>query len=219
MKRLTSGQVKTLWTAAMLVGVATLLPSAAAWPAETGEYHAVLTFVEGCSCSVPCTCDISGLKHGCQAVGVVAFSSGTYNGVDLTGAKIAYATAPGDWIRLYVEAKTPQQETAVTDFGKAAFKEYGKLEGVKKSSVSITGKAGRYTLSVDGGKIMDLTTEAVPGGDKKTPISYNNTMNPLSPTVMQGKTVKGSYHDGERSFTLEGSNAFFNSAAKSSGKV
>lgn len=219
MKHPLSGRAKALLAAGLLVRVATFASSASAWAAEQGEYRTVVTFVEGCSCSIPCTCDMSGVKHGCQGVGAVVFASGTYNGVNLAGAKIAYATAPGNWIRLYVEAKSPQQEEAAAEFGKATFKDYGKLEGVKKASVTLSGKAGRYTLSVDGGRIMELTTEPVLGADKKAPMAYSNVFQPLSPTVMQGKTVKGSYHDGEHSFTLGGTNAYFNGAAKSSGKV
>jgi hypothetical protein len=34
---------------------------------------------------------------------------------------------------------------------------------------------------------------------------------------MQGKTISGSYNDGDKSFTLEGSNSYFNPRMKSSG--
>ncbi len=42
---------------------------------------------------------------------------------------------------------------------------------------------------------------------------------PISPTVLQGKTVKGSYHDDDRSLTLAGSNFFFNGNVRLSGKL
>jgi hypothetical protein len=157
--------------------------------------------------------------HGCQGVGALILTSGSYNGVDLAGAKIAYATAPGNWIRFYVQAKDQRQEDALTEFAKARYREFGKVEAVKKASISVSGKDGRYTLAVDEGKIMQLTTEPFLGLDKKTPMTYSNVLNPVSPTVKQAKTIKGSFHDGDRSFTLEGSNAYFNPSAHGSGSV
>ena len=219
MKRCTPHTARIVWVFGLLFAVAGLQSTVPAWAAEAAEYHAVGTFIDGCSCSVPCLCDLGGTPHGCQGAGVMAFTSGSYKGIDLTGAKVAYATAPGNWIRFYVDTKSPQQEEAVTALAKGVFHEFGKVEAVKKASVALTGKAGRYTLSVDGGKILELTTEPVLGGDKKTPLTHGNVFNPLSPTVMQGKTVKATFHDGDRSFTLGGSNAYFNASAKSSGKV
>ncbi len=210
---------RVVWVMGLLLVITGLVGLRSAWAAEAAEYHTVGTFIDGCSCSIPCTCEMGGTPHGCQGVGVMAFTSGSYKGVDLAGAKVAYATAPGNWIRFYVDSKSPQQEEAVTALAKGVFHEFGKVEAVKKASVALTGKAGHYTLSVDGGKIIELTTEPVLGGDKKTPLTHGNIFNPLSPTVMQGKTVKASFHDGDRSFTLGGSNAYFNAAAKSSGKV
>lgn len=211
---------RAVWITGVLLAVAALQGVGSARAAEAAaEYQAVGTFIDGCSCSVPCMCDLGGTPHGCQGVGVMAFTSGTFKGVDLAGAKVAYATQPGSWVRFYVDSKSPKQEEAATALAKGVFKEFGKVESVKKASVALTGKAGHYTLSVDGGKILELTTEPVLGGDKKTPLTHGNVFNPLSPTVMQGKTVKATFHDGERSFTLGGSNAYFNPAAKSSGKV
>ena len=83
----------------------------------------------------------------------------------------------------------------------------------------MTGDGSNYTLSVDGGKIMSLATEPVLGADQKTPFSYHNTLMPLSPTILQGKTLTGSYNDGAHSFTLANSNCYFNPQAKASGEL
>ncbi len=203
----------------LLMGMVAVLSMPQIWAAEKHEFNTTGLFVEGCSCSIPCVCEISHLTHGCQGVGALIFTSGSYNGVDLAGAKMAYATAPGNWIRFYVEAKDQHQEDALTEFAKSRYREFGKVEGVKKASINVTGKDGRYTLAVDGGNIMQLTTEPVLGLDKKTPMTYSNVLNPVSPTVKQAKTIKGSFHDGDRSFTLEGSNAYFNPSAHGSGSV
>jgi hypothetical protein len=72
---------------------------------------------------------------------------------------------------------------------------------------------------VDGGKTMTLTTQPVFGRDKRTPITISNIKNPLNPTVMQGKTVEGSFEDGERTVTLKDSNAYFTDRMQQSGSM
>jgi len=36
---------------------------------------------------------------------------------------------------------------------------------------------------------------------------------------MQGKTITGSFHDGDHSFTLKDSNSYFNDRVRSKGKI
>lgn len=183
-----------------------------------GKWSVSGTFVEGCSCMGVCPCELTGLKDGCDGVGALMVTSGNYQGVDLSGSKIVYASTPGQWVRLYVETKDSKQNHAARDFASAYFSGFGKVEDVKDAKIDISGKEGKYTVSVDNGAIMNLQTEPVLGGDQKTPITHTNTQSKLNPTVMQGKTISGSYKDGERSFTLEGSNSYFNPHVKSSGK-
>ena len=57
------------------------------------------------------------------------------------------------------------------------------------------------------------------GGDQRTPIVISNIHDPVHPTVMQGQTVSGTYHDGTRSFTLKGTNSYFTDRMKSKGKL
>jgi len=192
-----------------------------AWGAgpEKASYRATVLFVEGCGCSIPCSCEMGEMKHGCQDVGGLAFSAGSYKGVSLAGAKLAYATSIGNWLRLYVQAKDAKQQEAVTDFARRSMAEFGKIEDVKAAKIEIAGTGGKYALTVDGGKILRLETEPVLGLDKKTAMSYHNTFNPLSPTVFQGRTVKGSYDDGGHSIKLSNSNSYFNPSASSSGAL
>jgi hypothetical protein len=182
-----------------------------------GKWSVSGTFVEGCSCMGVCPCELTGLKDGCDGVGALMVTSGNYQGVDLSGSKIVYASTPGQWVRLYVETKDSKQNHAARDFASSYFSGFGKVEDVKDAKIDISGKDGKYMVSVDNGAIMKLETEPVLGGDKKTPITHTNTHSMLNPTVMQGKTISGSYKDGERSFTLEGSNSYFNPRVKSSG--
>lgn len=205
---------------ALIFSVTAVLGATSVLAEEKLEYRVVGTTMEGCSCNIPCPCAMKegGFRHGCQGVGAMMLTSGTYKGADLTGAKIAFAAVPGNWVRLYIDAKEPQREAA-TAFAKAAFSGFGKIEAAEKASIDLAGQGGRYTLTVDRGKIMRLTTEPVLGGDKSTPITHTNTYIPWSPTLMQGRTVKGTFRDGDRSFSLEGGNSYFNDRMDSSGKI
>ena len=140
-------------------------------------------------------------------------------GTDLTGAKIAYATAAGDWVRLYIDAKDDKQREAATEFGKMAFKDLGKLDATKAAKIELSGKNGTYTMKVDDGTIMSLITEPILGGDNKTPITHGNVKNPLNSTYMQAKTISGTYSDGDKKFELKGTNSYFNTHMKGSGSL
>jgi len=56
---------------------------------------------------------------------------------------------------------------------------FGKIEAVTSVEIDISDKDGRYTVKVNVGRIMQLTTEPVLGGENKTPIIYSNTRNKL----------------------------------------
>ncbi|MBI4558798.1 MAG: DUF1326 domain-containing protein [Candidatus Hydrogenedentes bacterium] len=213
-KRLNDIRLIPLIAAAALIAAA--LPAQAA---EKKSFRVAGTFVEGCSCTAPCPCELVGLEHGCQGVGGFAFTSGSYDGVKLAGLKLAHAGAPGDWIRLYIDARNPRQRKAGEEFARAAFSAFGKIDAVRDARISISNQANKYTLTVDDGKILRLTTEPILGGDNRTPLVYSNIHNPLHPSVMQGKTVSCTYQDGDRSFKLEGSNAYFQDRLRSRGTV
>jgi len=175
---------------------------------EKAEYRAVGTFVEGCSCAVVCNCVFSGkFRHGCQGVGVVSLTAGSYKGVDLTGAKVAYGGIAGDRIYLYIDASDAQREAA-TKVAKGLFGVVGKVVAVRNAKIDLSGKDGRHTVSINGGTTAQLNTEPVLGGDKEAPISHVNTILPW--TLMQARSVSGSFHESDLSFTLNDSNAFFN---------
>src|SRR5438034_507368 len=50
---------------------------------------------------------------------------------------------------------------AAEALAKAAFSAYGKIEAVKNAKTDFLGKDGRYSLSVEGGKIVEMRTEPV----------------------------------------------------------
>lgn len=184
-----------------------------------GKWSVKGTFIEGCSCNMPCGCELTGVEMGCEGVGVLSLTGGSYNGVDLTGAKMAYAMVPGDWVRLYVDAKNDAQKNAAIEFAKGYYGGFGKLESASAGKIDIAGKDGKYTVKVNDGKIMQLTTEPVLGGDNKTPITHTNTKSNLSSVFMQAKTVSGTFSDGDRKFELRDSNSYFNTNLKSEGTI
>ena len=193
--------------------------SGSAFAASKQSFRVKGEFIDGCSCSPPCACPMTGIERGCEGVGGMVLSSGKYAGADLSGAKIIYAVSPGKWVRGYVDAKNPAQEKAAIDFAKVAFAEFGKVEFVKPARIEVTGKDGDYKLTVNGGKTMKLVTKPVLGADKRTPIVHKNLNDPLNDVFYQGKTVSGSYSDEGRSFKLKDSNAFFNPRLDKSGKI
>ena len=205
---------------AFMLGVADVLGGRSAFAeAAPTEYRIAGTFVEGCTCNVVCPCAMSGsFAEACLGALVLMLTSGSYKGTDLAGTKIVWAGHAGKWSHLYVDAPTARREAA-TDFARALLGPMGTIESVKSASVDLSGTDGKYRLTVDGGKVLDMATEPVLGADSKTAISHTNAFVPWSPTLMQGRTVKASFHDGSRSFSLEGSNSFFNEHVSSSGKL
>src|SRR5678815_2515752 len=149
------------------------------------EYRVVGTFVDGCACSVPCPCIFSGsFKEGCNNIGMLVLTSGEYKGVDLAGARMVEAGLAGNWIRVYIDTSDLQREAA-TALATTAFSVYGKIEAVKSASIGLSGKEGKYQLTVDGGKTLEMMTEPVFGVDQRTPIVLTNVPTAFGSAVMQ----------------------------------
>lgn len=186
---------------------------------KKSAYRVSGLFVDSCSCSAPCACEIVGLDHGCQGVGAVVIDGGRYDGSNLAGVRIAYATVPGKWVRLYIETRKPEQWAAAEAFGRAAFAGFGKIESARPAVVAVTGSGGNYTLTVDGGKVMTMTMAPVLGADRKKPVAISNTQNRFASTFLQGKTTSARFSDGGQSFTLKGSNAYFQDRMRAKGEM
>jgi hypothetical protein len=213
-------QSKTsLLTALVLLGSGAVAQTVRAAENEKQAYRVEGVFVEGCSCGIPCGCELIGLEKGCEGVGAMSFHGGKFQDVDLAGVKLAYAGEPGNWVRLYVDAPKPEQRDAALAFAKAYYRAWGKVEASKDARIEIAGADGNYTVKVDDGKIMELKTEPVLGGDKKTPVKISNTKSALNPVFLQGRTVNCKFEDGNRSFQLKDSNSFFNNKLKAKGEL
>jgi hypothetical protein len=199
----------------------TILAISAVAGAAAAKHRFSMTgsYVEGCSCSPPCACELTGVEMGCQGVGAFSFTGGSYDGMSIAGVRTAYATKPGEWVTLYIDAPTPAKRKAAEAFMRTAFASWGKIGSVKNAKVAISHSGNKDTCSVDNGKIMSFESQAILGGDHKTPLCYSNVNDPMHPVVMQAKTLHCTYRDGDHSFKLKDTNAYFNHAIKSSGKV
>ncbi len=178
-------------------------------------------FAESCACSVPCQCELTGeVPSSCQGVGAYQFTSGSYAGQSLDGVRFAYAVKPGEWVRVYIDAPDQARREAAEKFARAYYAAWGTMEAVKDAKVVFTGRAGKYTVTVDAGKIMTYAVEAVLGGDGRTPLTHGNTHSGIAHVFMQAKASQPViYHDGERAFELPaGRNGYFNDQFDSSGE-
>jgi len=211
--------MRTVFSVLVVAAFVVLVVPSGTASAGGGKWNVKGTYLEGCSCMGVCGCELTGMESGCQGIGALVLSGGSWNGTNLAGAKIAYATVPGEWVRIYVDAKDDKQREAATAFGTSALKDFGKLDKVASARINVSGKEGKYTMDVDGGNIMSLTTEPVLGGDNKTPIMHTNVKNPLNSVFVQGKTIAGKYSDGDKTFELKGTNSYSNPHMKGSGTI
>jgi hypothetical protein len=203
-----------------LIIAAALLAAANLQAGDKHPFTAKGLYSEACSCRPPCRCELFGLKKGCEGVGALQLTGGTYDGTDLTGLKAAYATEPGNWVRIYIQAANDEQRKAGAAFLTAVYSGFGKVEEVKDAKVEIANDNGNFTVSVDGEKIMKYETKAYLGGDKKTPVTYTNIPDPLNSVFKQGISESATYKDGGHEITLDkGRNAFFNDEMNSSGEI
>ena len=190
---------------------------------KKSDYSVEGQYVEACSCRAPCACELTGdVMKSCEGVGAVEISKGSYKGVDLAGAKIAYALGVGEWVDVYVDAKSPEQAEATKALARAALKDFGPIQAVKDAKIDLTRAGYTYNVMVDGGKTMAFTTEPVMGRDGKTPLAHENVPhNAFNSTLLQGKSVTCSYHgEGKKGFTVDkGRNAYFNDKMKFKGEI
>lgn len=203
-----------------VVGCAGLLAVASA--GASGAKHRFTVggaYVEGCTCGAPCKCEMTGVEMGCQGVGAFTFASGSFDGKSIAGTRAAYATKPGDWVVIYVDAPTAAKRAAVEGLMRAALAGFGKIESVKHAKVAVWHKGSMDYATVDGGKVMNIKSQAVMGGDGKTPLMYSNLHDPIHPVVMQGKTLTATFSDGDHKFELKDSNAFFQHNIRSHGQM
>ena len=151
----------------------------------------------------------------CQGVGAFRFDRGTFDGMDVSGTRAAYAVQPGKYVHIYIDAPASKRQ-AVEGLMRGALAAFGPVEGVTDAPVSITGENGTYAVKVGDG-VMTLETTPILGGDAKTPILISNVHDPLHPNVMTGNSTSGMYADAGHHFDFKDSNAYFNTKLHTSG--
>jgi hypothetical protein len=194
----------------------------AAKDAATHEYSLEGQYVESCSCRVPCSCEMTGPMKGCLGVGAYDIKKGSYNGVDISGAKFAYASGVTEWVDLYIDAKDEKQREAVKGMASGFLKNFGTIQDVKPAKVDIKRDGYAFDVNVDNGKVMAFKTEPVMGGDGKTPVTHTNIGDPFNSTMLQGKGVSTKYTAAKdsKSFTIDkGRNSYCNDKMKASGQI
>jgi hypothetical protein len=160
---------------------------------------------------------MTGLVMGCEGVGAFDFTNGNVGGVSLAGCRGAYATVPGQWVIIYIDAPNAQKHAAAEKMMRYTLDGFGKVEAVHDAKISLTGSRGNYKAVV--GKYFTLVTKPMMGGDGKTPLRYENMHDRVHPDVMGGTTLTCSFKDGNRHFDLKDSNAFFNDKLMVHGKI
>jgi hypothetical protein len=203
----------------ILLSLALATPSFAA---DKQPYHLSGIYTDTCTCSIPCTCDLTGDSPSmCKGVGAVAITHGDFSGADLSGVRFAYALVMGDWLRLYIDAPDPAHRAAAEKFLRVFCADWGKLESVGDAKIEIQERDGGYAVQVDGGKVMKFVIAPVIGGDGKTPLAHTNTHGAVTSTFLQGKSAIGTtYRDGIRSFDIPaGRNAYFNDKVDGGGSL
>lgn len=199
--------------------VLSLVLSQAAVRADEKPFELHGTYLEGCSCKMVCTCALRGeMMPGCQVLGAMIITSGSYGKTDLSGVKLAFAIGE-EWVRIYVQAADSTVGDAAGAMATAMLSAYGRVESISRAQVDLTGSDGHYSLAVNGGEDFLLKTEPVLGGDGETAVTYTNYPDPLLPTIRQGKTISANYSDDTHHFTLKESNSFFNQDWGVSGKI
>ena len=193
---------------------------ASAQKAEPKDFSIEGFYSEACSCSAPCPCELTGPIMSCKGVGAYQFDKGRYGSDDFSGCRMAYSLYIGKSVQLYIDAPDETKRAAMEKFGRVALAAFGPITAVHASKVELSGKDGAYTIKVDGGKIMNCTSEPMFGGDKKTPVVHSNTFDALNPVMYQAQCISCTYADGDMKVTLDkGNNSFFNAHMKASGKL
>jgi len=184
------------------------------------DFHIEGRYAEACSCGAPCPCELVGPDMTCQGVGAYQIDKGSYDGKDFSGTRFAYALYIGKDLRLYFDAPTPEKRAAVEAFARAALADFGPIQGVSNAKIEMRNQGGAYSVVVGDGTLMNFGTEAVLGGDQKTPIAHHNTYSKLNPVMYQGRCTHCTVKDGDMGFSVPaGRNAYFNDHVKASGKI
>jgi hypothetical protein len=156
------------------------------------EWRIVGTYLETCNCDPGCGCNFRGVpsspEGNCEAFLAHAIERGSYDGLDLSGAKVAWALwwpgaihDKGGHGHAYVDCETDEQFDALSRIWRGE-EGYGLFEifnstltepsAVDRATVAMTidGKRSRYSVEGVGESILTPLTNPVTGEENKVRI-------------------------------------------------
>jgi hypothetical protein len=175
-----------------------------AFGAEKKLFQVEGEFMAAGTCATPGNCSNGGVEKGCHVVGAMRITSGEYQGSDLAGVKIPYATAAGVWTRGSVQVAKESQRAAAELFARRSLAHFGRVEFVQPARAAISGRDGSCKVAVN---------------NKRTPVVHPNPGDPLNRTPYQPETPSGSLSDAGQSFELKASASYFNDRHGEAGKI
>jgi len=157
---------------------------------------------------------------GWIGAGGYRFDRGTYDGQDISGTALAYSVGPGRKMKIYVDAPDEARRDALSQFAVIALSRVGSSNAPEPAKIRIVEHIGAFRLQVNGGEIIDCDTQPTLGGDGHKPIAYENTRDPLSPTLYQGECVSCKIKlDGGVEQLAKGSEVYFNPELRTRGAI
>ena len=179
--------------------------------AKPGEWAAVGTLLEACSCSVPCPCNFGQgpSRSYCHTVYAYRLKSGNYGAVALDGLIFGGGEADKAPVGFLDSRATAQQKPALEKLALAVFGQGGASGGPRRfEAARITAKDDARRMEVEFGQSGGFEAKLLIGRDGKSPIVVeNNTTWPVS-RFIKAKTTRFTYQDsaGNR-LKLDGVNA------------
>jgi hypothetical protein len=193
------------------------------------DWRIVGTYLETCNCDPGCGCNFRGLpsspEGNCEAFLAHAIEEGEYDGVDLAGAKVAWALwwpgaihDKGGHGHAYVDCETDEQFEALARIWRGE-EGYGLFEifnstleepsAVDRATVAMTidGKRSRFSVDGVGEAILTPLTNPVTGEENKVRIVKDSGFIWRDGEIAQGERMHVELP--EMSYDLSGRHAVF----------
>jgi hypothetical protein len=193
------------------------------------EWRIVGTYLETCNCDPGCGCNFRGFpsspEGNCEAFLAHAIERGSYDGLDLSGAKVAWALwwpgpihDKGGHGHAYVDSETDEQFDALSRIWRGE-EGYGLFEifnstledqsAVDRATVAMTidGKQSRFSVDGVGESILTPLTNPVTGEENKVRIVKDSGFIWRDGEIAQGERMHVELP--EMSYDLSGRHAVF----------
>ena len=181
-------------------------------------------YFETCNCTVACQCVMlsPATNDSCHLFAAWHITRGTKDGVDLSNLNVALAVlspkkmTDGGWkVALYLDERAkPDQATALGAIFSgqagghlaAVVPLIGTVTGVTAAPISFEKSNGKRQLKV--GKLLEMDTDELTGGDGKTPPVISNAALAVAPQPLRVAKAGRIRYDGAWKFEVSGTNGF-----------